>query len=253
MTCEPIVILQQEAEVTAAESALAQKLQLPLRSKTSLDSEQTKFELYFENGMLCLQALSGSAPGALYVDFSALKKRASDALLKQNLLKAIGARRGKRPSVLDATAGLGADSFLMATAGCRVEGLEKHNIVFALLEDGLTRFRKIANNNSSDLSLQIKHQDFISYEPNADRPQVVYLDPMFPPKSKSAQAKKPMTYLQALVGEADSEELMFAAAKQHAGERIVVKRAKNSPLISAEKPDISFKGSSSRFDVYLVN
>jgi len=61
--------------------------------------------------------------------------------LGQPLLKAVGIKRrdGYRPRVLDATAGLGEDAWVLASAGCEVRALERNRITSALLEDGLRR------------------------------------------------------------------------------------------------------------------
>ncbi len=79
---------------------------------------------------------------------------------------------------------------------------------------------------------------------------VVYLDPMYPVLRRSALNKKKLRILRALVGEdADAAEL-FEAARGAARRRVVVKRPRHAPPL-APNPDIQYKGSSVRFDVYL--
>ena len=81
------------------------------------------------------------APGALTVDFDspALQFRSRQALFRQSLVRAVGARPGSSPAVLDATAGLAKDAFLLASAGCRVALLEADPVIHALLQNGITR------------------------------------------------------------------------------------------------------------------
>jgi len=81
---------------------------------------------------------------------------------------------------------------------------------------------------------------------------VVYLDPMFPQRNKSARAKKDMYLLQYLLGKLQDDPAMLELAIKIARRRVVVKRAKRSPTLGERKPDIEFKGSSSRYDVYLT-
>ncbi len=254
MSISPLFIAQLAAEPGEKERVLQRQLDLPLHRLESIDKAQKSFYLQFDREGLALHATGDSAPGALRVDFSSLRRRAGDRLFKQNLIKAIGARKGRRPSVLDATAGLGTDSFLLSKAGCTVLALERNPVVYALLEDGLARHRQLGSEEAEIVSsLEIRKQDFLLAGSSLPEFQVVYLDPMFPPKTKTAQSKKAMSYLQELIAENSDEAAMFEAARTVASERVVVKRAKQSPLIDNAEPGHSFKGSSSRFDVYLLN
>ncbi|NKB32050.1 MAG: SAM-dependent methyltransferase [Pseudomonadales bacterium] len=249
-----IVIAYNNIEPNSAELSLQQTLDLPLCHLQEAPQFNAHFILYYEDSALSLQSTAKIAPGPLSVDFTQLQRRASDALFKQNLLKAAGVGKGKRPTILDATAGLGTDSFLFTIAGCFVMALEQNPIVFALLSDGIERYVQLGKTQADALSaLEIRHENFLQPDIQIEQVQVVYLDPMFPAKSNSAQAKKGMTYLQDVVGKNANGEALFAEAEAIAIERIVVKRAKNSPFISDREPNLSFKGSSSRFDVYLLN
>lgn len=254
MTNVPVVIAQLKTSPSSAEWALQQKLNLALYKLDEIDNSIAAFFLKIDERGLALHSTAKSAPGELRVDFSSLGCRASDSLLKQNLLKAVGARKGKRPKILDATAGLGSDSFLLAYAGCSVVAIELNPIVFALLEEGVLRYKKLGVEEEEVVSkLSLQNEDFVSAGTVFTGIQVVYLDPMFPLGAKSAQAKKGMFYLQELVGENTNGAELFDTAIAIASERIVVKRAKKSPLINAVQPNFSFRGSSSRFDVYLLN
>ncbi|MDD9890004.1 MAG: class I SAM-dependent methyltransferase [Gammaproteobacteria bacterium] len=254
MSTSFVFIAQLETESTARERALQRKLGLPLLSLNALDAERHSFYLQYGSDGLALHAVGESAPGALRVDFASLLRRAGDGLIKQNLLKAVGARKGRRPSVLDATAGLGTDSFLLSKAGCEVLALERNAVVYALVEDGIARYRQAESKGAeTDAVFAVRNEDFLSVHSSLPKFQVVYLDPMFPPKTKSAQSKKAMSYLQEIVGKSSNDADLFDAARELASDRIVVKRAKQSPLINNAEPSHSFKGSSSRFDVYLLN
>ena len=82
--------------------------------------------------------------------------------------------------------------------------------------------------------------------------EVVYLDPMFPIIKKSSLSKKPMYYLQKILQEETDEYKMISLARQIATKRIVVKRGIHSPALAGQDADITYRGSSSRFDVYLL-
>jgi 16S rRNA (guanine1516-N2)-methyltransferase len=168
-------------------------------------------------------------------------------------VKAIGAKGALRPTVLDGTAGLGKDAFLLASLGCEVLLLERSKIVHALLQDGLSR----ARNSNVELAaitgrMELLYTDFMKFTASEREFDVVYLDPMFPERKKSAKVKKDMALLQQLLGHESDNAKLLEHARKLAKKRVVVKRAKLSPHISSEKPDIEFKGSSSRFDVYLM-
>ena len=169
------------------------------------------------------------------------------------IAKAIGMQSKQKLSVLDATAGLGRDAFILATLGCDVIMCERSPVVYEALRDGLIRaahadwFR--------DLSLKLIHQDAFHYLSTIDKnyyPDVIYIDPMFPARKKSALVKKEMRLLRAIVGDdLDSEKLLLTALRI-AKKRVVVKRARLAPAISDQKPDVLYEGKSSRFDVYFT-
>lgn len=249
-----VVIAQILAQPSDEENELKRKLNLPLFRLDKIDKSIAPFFLRVDRNGLALHSTAEISPGELRVNFSSLRFRVNNALFKQNLLKAVGARRGRRPKILDATAGLGTDSFLLANAGCSVIAFEANPVVFALLEDGVMRYKQLGIKEEKIVSnLFLKNEDFLSTESVSNEIEVVYLDPMFPSKSKAAQAKKGMAYLQELVGKNNTDAKLFGLATDIARNRVVVKRAKKSPFMSMAKPTLSFKGGSCRFDVYLLN
>lgn len=102
-------------------------------------------------------------------------------------------------------------------------------------------------------------------------PAVVYLDPMFPRRKKTALVKKDMRMLQALVEEEsesnsrvpgngrrksakeEEEQKLFDAAMHLATRKVVVKRPVHGPeIVDHVAPSHSVIGKNSRFDVYSV-
>lgn len=243
------------AEPSTAERDLAKALPAILMNADATTSLNCDFFLRFERRGLTLSLNEPSAPGGLCIDFSDsdLTRRAHDKLKQQNLCKAAGFKGSQPLRILDATAGLGKDAWLLANAGATVLMLERSSVVFALLQDGIARGRTRGTEKSSILErMQLKHTDFLHPAEALPKFDVVYLDPMFPPSSKTARAKKEMYLLQRLLGENScDEQSLLTKARAIAQKRVVVKRAKLSPYLAKVKPDIEFKGSSNRFDVYL--
>ena len=176
--------------------------------------------------------------------------------LSQPLLKAVGIKKRNpyRPTVLDATAGLGEDAWVLASMGCNVTACERNPITHALLDDGLCRAVKIHPDTAHRISLN--RSDGVSLmqqilKNNADRPDVVYLDPMFPTGRKTAE-RKAMRVLRLVSGDdADAGELLDAALKT-ATHRVVVKRPRLAAPLDGPAPAVVHKGKSLRFDVYPV-
>jgi 16S rRNA (guanine1516-N2)-methyltransferase len=193
----------------------------------------------------------------LYVDFlsSELDYRlAKSKGSKEMIARAVGIKAGEKPSILDATAGLGKDAFVLASLGCQMHCLERSPLVGALLADGLQRL--FADQRSAGLQLTLTSIDAIDYLHGDNMQQkydVVYLDPMFPEKKKNALPKKGMRIFRDLLGYDQDTQKLFELALKHAFKRVVVKRPRHAVTITDLKPDIVFHGKSSRFDVYLSN
>jgi 16S rRNA (guanine1516-N2)-methyltransferase len=187
----------------------------------------------------------------VFVDFDEAAQRAKRG--KQLLVKAIlgGANR---PAVLDATAGLGRDSAVLAAFGYSVTMVEQNPIVRALLQDGLARAPQLKN-----LTLSSAQNAFEAMQTPHD---VVYLDPMFEESGKAAKAKKDLQLLQQLVGHGGQQgqvgskpsELLNAALNA-AIYRVVVKRALKAPSLTATSgviPTNKVLGKAVRYDAYAL-
>lgn len=169
------------------------------------------------------------------------------------LLRAAGIKKDRVSSIVDATAGLGRDAFLLASAGAEVTLIERSAEVHALLQDALAR----AAAESSDLAEVIARMTLIHGDAKGKlpelRPDVVIIDPMHPPRRNTALVKQEMRQLSAIVGaDEDADELMRIALSS-ARERVVLKwplRAK--PLLETPKPSHQFAGKTVRYEVFLT-
>jgi 16S rRNA (guanine1516-N2)-methyltransferase len=177
----------------------------------------------------------------------------------QMIAKAIGLKSGIFPAVLDTTAGLGKDAFVLASLGCCVTLLERNKIIHQVLSEGLQRASDHAQ-ETHDTALMatlarmtLLHADAQDYLRQFLRltQQVIYLDPMFPERKKTAAVKKDMVQLQQIVGKDHDSDLLLERALASNAHRIVVKRPKLAPPLQATvSPSLVFRGTSSRFDVY---
>jgi 16S rRNA (guanine1516-N2)-methyltransferase len=174
----------------------------------------------------------------------------------QPIAKAIGLKHGKTPTVLDATAGLARDAFVLASLGCNITLVEQSPILFTLINDGIKRaieseetstiINNITNLINADSKLYLEHMDQDS------KPDVIYIDPMFPERKKSALVKKDMQILQKLLGKAEHSDVLLDAALKHANNRVVVKRPAHAKPVCEKVPDTSINGKKTRYDIYLV-
>lgn len=172
----------------------------------------------------------------------------------ERLAKAMGLRAHPSPTVLDATAGLGRDSVIAAALGCEVIACERSPIVGLLLFDGLERAAAggLETIVSRIALLVVDARDVMAALGEADRPDVVVIDPMFPKRGKSAKAKKEMQVLHRLLGPEPDVAPLLAAALASARRRVVVKRPAHEPPVAGRAPSLVVPGKSARYDVYVT-
>jgi 16S rRNA (guanine1516-N2)-methyltransferase len=228
--------------------AWAERLRLPLAG-------DARFALQLGRQGLQFAELGASAPGPIRVDFVAgavAHRRLFGGGSGQMIARAVGIQPGVRPLVVDATAGLGRDAFVLAQLGCVVTLIERQPLIAALLEDGLQRALADAEVATIVSRMHLLGGDAIDllHAWAGEQPQVVYLDPMFPQRHKSALVKKEMRLFRHLAGDDDDAPALLAAALALATHRVVVKRPRQAPAISGAKPGYALDGKSSRFDIY---
>ena len=208
-----------------------------------IHDEQSPLALVQTDERLELRKLDEPKLGAVYVDFvggTMAHRRKFGGGRSEAVAKAVGVKGSELPTVIDATAGLGRDAFVLASIGCQVRLVERHPVVFLLLQDGLNRAYRLLN---------VQHIN--EFDPNSDYADVVYLDPMYPHKQKSALVKKEMRVFQHLVGaDLDADELLLPAL-QLAKKRVVVKRPDYAEFLGGKQPHFSRETKNHRFDIYM--
>lgn len=178
----------------------------------------------------------------------------------QAIAKAVGVSGRFLPRVLDLTAGLGGDGFVLASLGCRVSLVERHPLICSLLRDGINRAREEGESDPSirDLMNRLDLIECDSLEILSDitidqRPDVIYLDPMFPHRKKSAKVKKEMQAFQHIVGSDIDSDGLLERALEIARYRVVIKRPSVAKFLGDKKPTYSLEGKSTRFDIFALS
>lgn len=238
-------------------AALAEALGLPLDMTCGTSANSANLRLVVSERRVELRdAQNGHGRKGISVDFvhgpTGFRRRSAQSS-RQPLAAAVGIGRGTR-TVLDATAGMGRDAFLMACWGREVVAVERCPILGALLHDGIVR----AMEGSAAVRAAVERitlivadaRDVLDGLAPSDRPDVVFLDPMYPQRKKKTLPKKELQLCRSLVGDdADAADL-FDVAYRTAGRRVVVKRPPHAPPL-APKPDLRYGGNLARYDVYF--
>lgn len=171
---------------------------------------------------------------------------------KQDLAKAAGFSSGVTPEIVDATAGLGRDAFLLASLGARVTLIERSATMHALLAEGLEQARAAGGRYAETVArMTLIHGDSCALLPHLN-PQVILIDPMHPPRDKTALVKKEMRLIREIVGtDPDAVQLMHVALEA-AQNRVVLKwPLRAEPMPGVRKPSHQILGKSTRYDVFV--
>lgn len=245
-------------------AAYASVHQIPLPKalpERSTPHETDDFQLVAP-AMLALQPLRLGKVHPVAVDFVGGKaghRRQFGGGRQQDLSKACGLHQQSSLSVLDATAGLGRDAFVLATLGARVTMTERHPVLYALLADG---WQRACNSDQPEVTEIAQRMALRSGDARhlglVDREwDVIYLDPMFPPRGKSAKVKADMQALHQLLGantEPDDvdDTILLQWALNQSPRRVVVKRPCHALPLTDRAPDHQWTGKANRYDVYTL-
>ena len=172
----------------------------------------------------------------------------------QDLAKAMGLRAGKTPMIVDATAGLGRDSFLLASLGAQVILIERSEKMHALLVEGMNR----AENEGGEFREIIGRMSLMKGDAKDLIPELsgeaILIDPMHPPRQKSALVKRELRQVREIVGADDDAADLVRIALAHAQNRVVIKwPAKADPIDGLKACTHQILGKTTRYDVFMVN
>lgn len=190
----------------------------------------------------------------LVSDLAAMKPRLKQGRLRQELLvKAARVKGVESPLVVDATAGLGQDSLLLAAAGFRVILFESNPVIVALLRDSLERVADDAELAPIVSRMTVREGDSVTGLASLpERPDVVLLDPMFPERRKSAAVKKKFQLIHHLELPCSNEEELLDAAVAAGPRKVVVKRPPKGPWLAGKKPSYAITGKAVRYDCLVL-
>jgi len=171
----------------------------------------------------------------------------------QDLAKAMGLRAGKTPKIIDATAGLGRDSFLLASLGAEVTMIERSAQMHRLLVDGLERAAEAGGQVAEIISrLTLLHGDAKELLPKLDG-EAILIDPMHPPRKNSALVKRELRQVRQIVGTDEDAADLVAVALENASKRVVLKwPAKADPIAGIRPCSHQILGKSTRYDVFMT-
>lgn len=240
-------------QITPATETLVEALigRLPTGSLHIVDDEPAgEPSLQFRDGTLAL-IHPEKAFSPLIVDWVGGRsghRRRTGTFAGGVLARAVKA--GKRPTVVDATAGLGRDALVLASLGCTVLLIERNPALQALLMDAHQRLQR----DDPDLAgrMRIVATDALAWRPQGAPPQVIHLDPMFPERSKSALVKQDMRWLQTVCGSDPDSAALLAHALTLGAPRVVVKRPADARPLSGPPPHHRLDGGQVGYDVYLA-
>ena len=246
-----LAVYCQQADEVKRHVDLADRLSIPLYQSICKDTTESFF-LTWREGCLKLLDKELIKKGGLsvYIEPRYGEQRSWPAPKQGALAQALGR---KTKTIVDATTGWGQDSLHIFRMGYDLRCIERSPVMIELLGDGFKRLSQLdwvknlslhlpelIYGNASELLLNLNQ-----------KPEVIYIDPMFPPKrKKSALAKKSMTVLRDLLGNDEDKEQLFASAFDTATKKVVVKSPDYAAPL-AGKPSESFSGKLLRYDVYL--
>ncbi|ALG69290.2 class I SAM-dependent methyltransferase [Beggiatoa leptomitoformis] len=249
-----IAIFPSKLELSTTAAQFAAVFRLPLLNELP---DNPNLILHLTENYLELRDFTSKEKG-VYVDFVGGRlgyRRQHGGGKNQPLGRAVGLKKGILPRIVDATAGLGRDAFILACLGCQVTMVERSPVIAALLYDGLKRARQ--NTEIIDIieNISLIHQEACAYLTSLgaeEKPDIIYLDPMYPHRDKSALVKKEMRIFRHLVGNDDDADDLLQTALMVAKQRVVVKRPRHAVFLANKQPTVSIESPNTRFDVYVV-
>ena len=240
-----VVCMGKGAQRDAAE-ALAKRVGAPLR-----DTCGESLTLLIDSSGVTLTGYGLSFRG----DFEEqMLRRLTDGRLQHEMLVHAAKTDKPHPVAIDATAGMGEDSILLAASGYEVTMYEQNPVIAALLKDALRRAKKNSVLREAVERMHLIEGNSIELLPEfARQPDLIYLDPMFPARQKSGLINKKLQLIQKLEHPCVEEEALLNAAFAKNPQKIIVKRPLKGKFLAERKPDFSIKGKAIRYDCFVVH
>ena len=285
MSCQILYVSETQASQVESLQALIAEHKLPIILNTELVTEKLNQKRRQHLSQIATQPillldekdkLSWLSDGlSVAPEWDKLQRRVVSAGRKSELLLQ-AAKLTADSQVIDATAGFGHDSLILASTGAQVTMLEQQPLMALLLLAEQLRMSTLPNWQKLMSRLQIINTDALTYFARfnnylgADNEQaidVIYLDPMFPEDSyqdsKTGKGAKVGKHMQALHQLAhpptlDEEQQLLQSAQAAISQnsqkqgRVIVKRPQFAPLLADQQPSESWNNEAVRFDGYFV-
>ncbi len=243
------IVIEDETQTERA-MELSKEIGIPIALKEELSKEGDLFLKYTKDGLVLTDGRL-----ELKGDFSDMVRRVKkNNIQSEMLVKASKIKNSDHQLIaVDATAGMGEDSLLLAAAGFTVYLYEYDKVIAALLEDSLIRARKIPELSAMAGRMILRKEDSTIALKNLNfTPDVLLLDPMFPERNKSALIKKKFQLLQRLESPCSNEEDLLEAAMASGAHKIVIKRPLKGPKLAGAKVSYSIEGKAIRYDCIVI-
>ena len=186
-------------------------------------------------------------------DVSQMLYRITGGRVHHEMLAKAAKTKTAHPVAIDAAAGMGEDAMLLAAAGYEVYLFEQNPVIAALLRDALRRAKAHPVLGELVGRMHFTEGDSIALMPRLSvQPELVYLDPMFPPRRKSGLIHKKLQLIQKLEQPCSAEEELLAAAMALHPKKIIVKRPLNGACLAGRKPSYTVKGKAIRYDCIVL-
>ena len=172
----------------------------------------------------------------------------------QNLSRAVGMKYNKNRNIIDATAGLGYDSFILASLGAKVTLIERSQKMHEILQNGINEgvsfggeIKKIINR------MDLLFGDSKDILPKLS-PEVIMIDTMYKDRKKRALVKNNMRLVREIVGPDSDYVELIKVALDCAKNRVVLKQPRYAdPIKEIKKCSHQILGKSIRYDVFMTN
>ena len=171
----------------------------------------------------------------------------------QNLAKAVGFKFNKNRTIIDATAGLGYDAFILASLGANVTLIERSEKIYDLLKAAISEAKLYGGEISKIVNrMNLLFGDSKYILPNI-APEVILIDTMYKDRKKSALVKNDMRLVREVVGSDSDHVELINVALNNASKRVVIKQPRYAETLDNIKGcSHQILGKTIRYDVYVT-
>lgn len=241
---EPITLFCADSACLSMATELSKTLELPLCDRAGAEDSLT---LRVDGDGLTLCGYRLSYRG----DYTEMLPRLTGGRLAHEMLVHAAKTKAAYPTAIDATAGMGEDSLLLAAAGYEVTLLEKDPVIAALLRDTLSRAAAHPVLGEIVGRMHLVQEDSVEWMPAHPGADLIYLDPMFPARHKSSLIGKKLQLLQHLERPCPDERALFDAAIAADPRKLIIKRPLKGATLADCRPQYTIKGKAIRYDCFV--